>query len=173
MHDCSFETVFWEGRCTSGPKRSHPFFHPAPSPVTFPFLKEVIKVMITDSSLYLIILPNSLTERLQEQAYTLTPFFSIILYIIQWLLYIRWNVWGGTIIFFTCTIYVSVYSQCKQSISKFSNTSPPPPVKKKKGLSLNRTLNVFLRAPDKIIKNIFVLDCFDEQAKRVLAKVAL
>ena len=28
-------------------------------------------------------------------------------------------------------------------------------------------------APDKIMKNIFVLDCFDEQAKRVLAKVAL
>ena len=28
-------------------------------------------------------------------------------------------------------------------------------------------------APDEIMKNIFVLDCFDEQAKRVLAKVAL
>ena len=57
------------------------FFHPVPYPVTFAFLKEVIKVMISIPRSF--VLPNSLSERLQEQVYTLTPFFSIMLYIIQ------------------------------------------------------------------------------------------
>lgn len=70
--------------------------------------------------------------------------------------------------------FMSVFTANANNLFQNFPTPPPPPgQKKKKGLSLNRTLNVFLRAPDKIIKNIFVLDCFDEQAKRVLAKVAL
>ena len=74
-------------------------------------------------------------------------------------------------------LYVHILCQCLQPMQtiyfKIFERSPHPPGQKKNGLSLNRTFNGFLCAPDKIIKNIFVLDCFDEQAKRVLAKVAL
>ena len=65
--------------------------------------------------------------------------------------------------------FMSVFTANANNLfQKFSTSPPPPPV-----FPLTRQSTVFLRAPDKIIKNIFVLDCFDEQAKRVLAKVAL
>ena len=74
-------------------------------------------------------------------------------------------------------LYVHILCQCLQPMQtiyfKIFERSPPPPGQKKMGFPLTGHSTVFLCAPDKIIKNIFVLDCFDEQAKRVLAKVAL
>ena len=66
--------------------------------------------------------------------------------------------------------FMSVFTANANNLfQKFSTPPPPPPLV----FPLTRHSTVFIRAPDKIIKNIFVLDCFDKQAKRVLAKVAL
>ena len=64
--------------------------------------------------------------------------------------------------------FMSVFTANANNLFQKFSTPPPPP-----SFPLTRQSTVFLRAPDKIIKNIFVLDCFDEQAKPVLAKVAL
>ena len=70
--------------------------------------------------------------------------------------------------------FMSVFTANANNLFQNFRTLPPPPrVKKKMVFPLTGHSTVFLCAPDKIIKNIFVLDCFDEQAKRVLAKVAL